>query len=209
MILRLDNGHFVHLHLPTCRTGLPLSVALPGSNSMIVGISALVIPFSQRAMRTPQSHDPSNSHREPVTGPRIRTKLVGQWPRTRVSKHFLLLPSRTRVRASSSDRAGLESAPVGRLLVRPTRVLRSSLVIPGLRETCHKTGPTPPPPQIQLGRLTSFTPGPGQLVDQRIQISPGLAPRSVILSWGNSVPILVRHAPEPPNKHLTVPPEPY
>jgi len=205
MILRPDNGYFAHPDLPTCRTGLPLSIAVPGINPMIAGISAPVLLFSRRAMRTSQPHDPSNSHRDPVTHPRIGTRLVGQRPRTRVSKHFLL-PSRTTVRASSSDRAGPESAPVGRLLVHPTRVPQSSLVIPGLRGTCCKTIPSPPPPQIRLGRLTLFTPGPGQLVDQQIQISTGSTPHSATQSWGNSVPI---HTPEPPNKHLTVSPEPY
>jgi len=86
-VLPLDSRFFVLLHLPTCGTGpLPFSVRVLAGNSMTAGILAPSLLSERRVMRTSWPHRPGNSHREPVTRPRIKTGLVGQQLRIRASQ---------------------------------------------------------------------------------------------------------------------------
>ena len=167
-ILRLDSGYSVHLQ--TRLTDHRSNVAVLASDTMIAGISARILLSLQRAMHTSQPHSPRNSHNEPAARPRIRTGLVKHRLRTRVSQQFLLLPRSTRPRVSSG-RAGPESTPVGRLLIRLIRVPQSSLVFRGPREMYRKPLRILRAPRPQFDNLMPSTPQPGQPVDPQMAIS--------------------------------------
>lgn len=196
--LRLDSKRFVQT---LARGTSPLTFStrtLP----MIVDISAPTTPSSRRAVGMSQPHDPDNNRREPVGHLRIRTRPVERRLRTRASQGFLL-PRRTRARISSG-RAGPESTPVGRLLIRLIRVPQSSLVSRGPREMYRKPLRILRAPRPQFDNLMPSTPQPGQPVDPQMAISLESTPRLITMRQGNSV-----LAPDPLNTHHTVFPEPF